>query len=85
LLNAGGTLNVNNSIVTGNVTSTVFGGGGISNLGGTLIVKNSTISGNEGGGNSGGIKNIDSGTAYVGNSTISGNRAFRGGAIEQGT
>jgi hypothetical protein len=84
LLNAGGTLNVNYSLIAGNLTSTMFGGGGISNVGGTLIIKNSTISGNDGGGNSGGIKNIDSGTVSVSNSTISGNRAFRGGAIEQG-
>ena len=80
-----GILKVVGCFITGNVTTTIVGGGGISNLGGTLIVKNSTVSGNEGGGNGGGIRNIDSGTAYVSNSTISGNRAFRGGAIEQGT
>jgi hypothetical protein len=60
-------------------------GGGLANVGGTMTVTHSVIDGNEslrGGGDSGGIANIDSGSVLtVRHSTIAGNRARLGAAI----
>src|SRR5215213_5922903 len=72
IFNDGGTLEVNNSTISGN--SANGNSGGIFNAGlGTLEVNSSTISGNSAGTFSGGIFNA--GTLTVNNSTISGNSA----------
>jgi hypothetical protein len=72
-----GTLAINNSTISGNVSSFSYTfGGGVSNLG-TLTINNSTISGNAAHGNrnaaGGGIGS--SGPLTINNSTISGNTA----------
>jgi hypothetical protein len=85
IFNNGGTLEVNNSTLSGN--SAVTNSGGIGNTGtGTLTVNSSTISGNSAGSFSGGIHN-DGGTLEVNNSTISGNSAHdnNGGIGNTGT
>jgi CSLREA domain-containing protein len=80
-IRSGGTLEVVNSLVTGNtvdsLTLTVHGGG-IQNLGGILTVSKSSVSGNSvlaGSGAGGGIAQTNGRTVTVVNSTISGNRA----------
>ena len=90
--NSGAAVEVNNSIITGNVSE--FEGGGISNSGeATLTVNGSTISNNVAGGDfssgdGGGISNTanpgsagGTPTLNITNSNISGNRAYRGGGI----
>ncbi|MCB0255027.1 MAG: hypothetical protein KDI55_14995 [Anaerolineae bacterium] len=72
-----GTLNVNNSIFSGN--STTGYGGGIRNDHGTLNVNNSIFSGNSSTGLGGGIYN--NGTVTLSNCTFSGNSARGGGGI----
>jgi hypothetical protein len=75
-LNAGGTLILLNSTISGN--EAYGGGGGVSNSGGTITITNSTISGNEAYGGGGGVSNLV-GTMTITNSTISGNEAYSGG------
>jgi hypothetical protein len=65
----GGTLTIQNSIISGNT-----GSGGVFNDG-TLTIKNSTISGNMGSG----VSNAYGGTLTIENSTISGNTTNSGG------
>ena len=83
-----GTLNINESTITGNGFPD-RGGGGIINSGGTVTLEKSTVDNNTatGGGfrGGGGIENIG-GTLTITNSTISGNRltggvSSRGGGI----
>ena len=74
-----GTLNVNNSTISGN-TATAKGGGINNNAFSTVNIINSTISGNFCTGFSGGgIQNGFGSTANATNSTISGNSATNGG------
>jgi hypothetical protein len=76
----GGTLEVVNSLVTGNTINS-FGltvhGGGILNVGGVLTVSGSSVSGNSVSGSAagGGIAQTNGRTVTVVNSTISGNRS----------
>jgi Zn-dependent metalloprotease len=92
LLNSGGTLTLNNSIVSGNSVSGIYNygtltlnnssvsenkGGGIFNSGGLLTLNNSTISGNTSGGTGGGGI-FSGGTLNLNNSTVSGNIASFG-------
>ncbi|MDB5076917.1 MAG: hypothetical protein JWO42_3096, partial [Chloroflexi bacterium] len=74
IYNAGGTLTVSNSTLSGN--SATFGGG-INNAG-TLTVSNSTLGGNSAP-SGGGILNF--GSLTVSNSTLGGNSATHGGGI----
>ena len=75
----GSTLNVTNSIISGN--SANGAGGGIANFG-TLSLTNSTISGNSSSNSGGGIFTYSDCTLNVTNSTISGNTAtLSGGGI----
>jgi hypothetical protein len=76
VLNAFGTLILNNSIVSGNSAS--GDGGGIRNNVGTLTLINSVVSGNSAGSTGGGIDN-NGGTVTLTNSTVSGNAAIFGG------
>jgi CSLREA domain-containing protein len=84
IANAGGTVLLRNSNVTGNHAPFYGGGGiqngGIRNVAGTVEVIASTVAGNVSGGD--GIAN-DGGTAAVTGSTLSGNKAGQspGGAI----
>jgi hypothetical protein len=86
IYNAGGTVSVLNSVVSGN---SIFFGGGIFNIHGTMSITNCAVSGNEslagGGGNGGGIYNL--GTMSIKNSTVSNNfsSAFAGGIANYGT
>ena len=73
---AGGTLTVESSTISGNLASF---GGGIENHG-TLDVENSTFSGNSAS-DGGGISDESDGTLTVANSTFSGNSGSEGGAI----
>jgi hypothetical protein len=75
---------VSNSIITGNTASGFSGGGGIYNRG-FFNLQNSTVSeniadGRELGDNGGGILNSDFGTLIVVNTNISNNQALDGGA-----
>jgi hypothetical protein len=84
IFNNGGTLNLNNSTISGNSASS--SGGGIFNIG-TLNLNNSTISGNSASSSGGGIFNIGGGggaaTLTINNSTISGNSSDgSGGGID---
>ncbi len=81
IFNAGGTVSVTNSTLSGNTAT--GGGGGISNSGGTVSVTNSTLSGNTASNSSGGgILNL-LGTVSLSNSTLSGNTASNsGGGID---
>jgi hypothetical protein len=77
-----GTVNVSNSVFSGNRTDPYRGGGGggiFNNSGATLTVNNSTFSGNSARGDGGGICNF-SGTVTVSNSTFSNNGAGAEGA-----
>jgi hypothetical protein len=65
------TLNVTNSIISGNSASDA---GGIANFG-ALTLANSTVSGNSSSGSGGGIWSFSGSTLTVTNSTISGNTA----------
>ncbi|MCQ3937288.1 MAG: hypothetical protein DPW18_09600 [Chloroflexi bacterium] len=86
IYNYSGTLTLNNSIVSGNVSEWM--GGGVYNSG-TLTINNTTISGNSGGnpccsggGGGGGISSY--GTATINNSTIGNNKllgSFQGSGI----
>ncbi len=87
IANALGTLNITNSLITGNTADTDTGGG-IYNTGGTVTINGSTISsnqstnGNNAGG--GGIFSISNGTLNIYDSTISDNTsANAGGGIYQ--
>jgi hypothetical protein len=86
IYNAGGTVNVSDSIISGN---SIFFGGGIFNIHGTMSITNCAVSGNQslagGGGNGGGIYNL--GTMSIKNSTVSNNfsSAFAGGIANYGT
>ncbi len=75
-----GTLNINNSTLSGNSSSAQ--GGGIRNVGGgTVNINNSTLSGNSSTNSyGGGIAN--QGTLTISNSTLSGNSAVNGGGIQ---
>ena len=75
--NAGGTVTVSNSTLSGNAANY---GGGIANYGGTVTVSNSTLSSN-GAVSGGGIYNAG-GTVIVSNSMLSGNYATFGGGID---
>ena len=89
--NSGAAVEINNSIVTGNVSE--FEGGGINNSGEAILTVNgSTITDNVAGGDfnssGGGISNTanpgsagGTPTLNITNSTISGNRAYSGGGI----
>src|SRR5438876_3209742 len=79
IFNAGGTLILKDSTVSGNHGGA--GGGGISNAGGTLILRNSTVNGNNGGGGGGGGIATDNGTLELINSSVSDNVAKEGGGI----
>jgi hypothetical protein len=70
IYNNGGTLTLNNVIVSGN------SGGGIYN-GGTLTLNNATVSGNPGDG----IKDSGSGTITLNNSTVSDNSIYGAGIL----
>jgi hypothetical protein len=81
--NAGGTVTISNSTVTGNDAG--YGGygdgGGIySGMGSTLTLNNATVSGNSAGGyyDGGGIYNDMDGTLHSRNSIIAGNTGYRG-------
>jgi hypothetical protein len=73
-----GTLTISNSIISGNVANSGWGGGIFNGYGATLTINNSTVSGNAASSNpfggpahGGGIDN--DGTLTINNSTISGN------------
>lgn len=76
IFNYKGTINISNSIISGNSSyiTGAGGGGGIYNLQGTINLSNSTISGNSTPTRGGGIHNSN-GTVNVANSTFSENRA----------
>jgi hypothetical protein len=78
IFNAGSSMTVVNSTVSGNMTPT-GDGGGIYNSLGSLVLTNSTISGNTAGGlgDGGGIYNSLA-SLVLSNSTISGNKATDG-------
>ena len=93
LSNFGGTVSIENSIISGNsgggvsssgtltiAASTISGnaGGGVSTCYGTFTIKNSTISGNTTNGGGGGVSNYG-GTVAITNSTISDNTAKSSG------
>jgi CSLREA domain-containing protein len=78
IYNAGGTLTVTNSALSGNTSNN---GGGIYNEGGAVTVTNSTLSGNSVGARYGGGIYNEGGTLTVTDSTISGNSASGGGGI----
>lgn len=85
ILNEGGAVTLNNTVIAGNQ---VFGyGAGIFNAGGTVLLNNSTLSGNTSFIYGGGIFS-ESGAVAISNSTISENSAFNfGGGLfnESGT
>ena len=72
--NANSTLNLINSIVSGNRASGASGGGGIYNRGGMVTLTNSTVSGNTASYDGGGIFNYGGEVTLI-NSTVSGNTA----------
>ena len=81
--NLGGTLTLNNSVVTANNDPFGVGGGGITN-GGTLTLNNSTVTRNTTDNSGGGISN--QGTVTLNSSTVSNNTGVGGGGISnQGT
>jgi hypothetical protein len=79
-----GTVNITNSMISGNSASG-YGGGGIFNYGGTVTVTNSTVSGNSStGGRGGGIFNYaypSGATLTLTNSTVAANSAPAGAGI----
>lgn len=92
LVNASTTLNLTNSIVTGNTASMLGigqGGGIYVGSGGTLNLTDSTVSLNDAGNGGGGIRVIPGGTAAIVRSTVSGNTTAGGssgaGISSQGT
>ena len=84
IVNAGGTVTINNSAVTDN-TNTIGGlneGGGIFNAGhGTMTLNNSTVA-RDTASEGGGIFNIGGSTLTLNNSTVTGNTALGGGGID---
>jgi hypothetical protein len=83
----GGTLRVNNCILSGNeATSNSNGGGAILHLGsGAVTISNSTLSGNSANSSDGGaINNYGFGTLTITGSTLSGNSANDGGDAGNG-
>ncbi len=80
IYNDGGTLTVDNCIITGN-SARQIGGGIFDNSTGTLTIKNSTISNNTSNNMGGGIGDWAGCTVIIENSTISDNAAFDGGGI----
>ena len=90
--NAGGTLAVNHSRITNNITGA--DGAGLANSNGTAVIEDSLISDNvmyqpgySGGGGGAGIQNHNSGSLVIKNSTISNNKivgGFHGSAIHSG-
>jgi hypothetical protein len=84
-----GTIEINNTTVSGNSATCLCdgggGGGGILNFrGGTVNINNSTFSGNSSALFGGGISN-GLGTMNITHSTVSGNSANQGGGILNGT
>lgn len=79
-----GTLTINNSVITNNVSGLNYGGGGISSIG-NAIITNSTIANNTALGNAGGGINMG-GTLTITNSTISNNTSTNssGGGVHIG-
>jgi len=83
--NAGGSLILRASLVSGNIAEE--GGGGISNAGGIVTVtESSTVSGNIAGDFGGGITNTSTGVLTIDASTVTGNRGgpSGGGGIRNG-
>jgi uncharacterized repeat protein (TIGR01451 family) len=90
--NDSGTLAVNHSRITNNITGA--DGAGIANANGTAVIEDSLIGdnvmyspGSSGGGGGAGIQNHNSGSLVIKNSTISNNRivgGFHGSAIHSG-
>ncbi|MGH8502200.1 MAG: choice-of-anchor Q domain-containing protein [Gammaproteobacteria bacterium] len=80
-----GTLNLNNSTITGNFAT--VSGGGIYAEGGYVNVAKSTISNNRTIGRGGGVTGYSNASVHVTNSTISGNVARNGGGayVDTGT
>ncbi len=86
LLVQGGTIELRNSIVTGN-SAGVLGGGGIQAHGGVMTLTNTTVSDNSAGDGGGGI--YGGGVLTLNNSTVTGNTSrglgggldFRGGTL----
>jgi parallel beta-helix repeat protein len=79
-----GTLNLENSTVSGNTAT--FTGGGIYNRLGTVTLDNSTVSGNTAPSFGGGIYNFGDSTVTLENCTVSGNTGgFGGGIANDGT
>ena len=76
---AGGTLTLTNSTVSGNTASA--SGGGIAAFGGTMTLTNSTVSGNTATDSAGGGIYAYGATSTLTNSTVSGNTAINGGGI----
>ncbi|TWU48896.1 putative outer membrane protein PmpB precursor [Rubripirellula tenax] len=76
LFEGGGTLTLQNSVVTGNTANR--GGGIYSAAAGNVTLNNSTVSNNEAGYIGGGIMNID-GDITLTNSTVTGNQAYGSG------
>jgi CSLREA domain-containing protein len=82
IYNGGGTVNLTDSIVSGN-SSNSLGGGILNESRGTMTITNSTISSNSAFNNVGGIANA-SGTVNLTNSTVSGNSGTAVGGIYNG-
>ena len=78
-----GTLNVIDSILSGNATTYGSGGAIFCDSNGTVNVIDSTLSGNRAAINGGGIYNLTDGPVNVIDSTLSGNTASLGGGIFQ--
>lgn len=88
ILNDGGTVTVNDSTFSTNVTENAYGAG-IANVGGTLTVSQSTFTMNFADYNGAGIYSVadsngDGGTMTVLDSTFVGNEAERGGGVDLG-
>ncbi len=77
-----GTLTINNSVITGNTTTT--NGGGVFNANGALVIQNVTFSGNSAAGRGGGLLTTGTGTLSIRdslfeNNTAAGNNSYDGG------
>jgi hypothetical protein len=86
IINAGGTVTLNGSTVSNNITFAPPGGGGILNAGGTVTLNGSTVTENTanliGGVGGGGITNSQFGTVTMsGGSTVTENTAIGGPGV----
>lgn len=81
MLNNGGSLTINNSIISGNEAYS-YGGGVANENSGTVVINNSTINNNVASDGGGISQNTQLGTTIVNDSTVSGNSGLsRGGGL----